>query len=82
MQHIYLTRRDLNSLLSKLDLNTPKNQRFILTFASFGAIRVIAVEDAEYYAEVAVKVDVEKKRITPRPDEPKQRYPHADEMEY
>jgi len=86
MQTVYLTRRNLLTLLSKLDRNakygTEESQRTLLKldtthpkYPCSDYIKVTALEDAEYY------VDREAGAIHPL-DKPKgQRYAHADEIE-
>ena len=93
MQRVYLTRRNLTVLLSKLDRNRTANRanesacKSACTivkqdtvhpkYPCSDVIYVTAVEDAEYYGTG----DREPGRMLSS-DEPKQRYPHADEMEY
>jgi hypothetical protein len=81
MQTVYLTRRNLLTLLSKLDRNaksgTEEHLRMLLKldtkhpkYPCSDYIKVVALEDAEYYVE-------RKAEATQR----SQRYAHADEIE-
>ena len=86
MQTLYLTRRNLVTLLNKLDRNVKSPDESLCTiikcdtvhpkYPCSDVIQVTAVEDAEYYTDRAAGEVFPADRPAP-----KQRYPHADEIE-
>ena len=87
MQVVYLTRRNLVTLLNKLDRNKAANETVSLCtiikcdtvhpkYPCSDVIQVTAVEDAEYYTDREAGEVFSADRPAP-----KQRYPHADEIE-